>query len=600
MNSVTKFISNTADKPWKVLLLITAVILIVYFPIFQNSFITSYDDGDFFVQWEEIKSLNNIPLLLSGNLPMKHQHVYRPMRSIMQAIVYQTASGHTLAYHLFALLTYIACTYLVFAIIKNLRDKDTGLIAALIFAVLPVHVESITFITASFDTAGILFILLSLHLYLLNREKNKLSLCLASIIFALFSFFTYDFALVLPLLIILYEIILKRLPRKQWLQLAKHLIPYLIAEALYLFIKYAIIGQSYFGSFFHHIPLGQRLMTAAKSFIQYIYYVSINYPLSIYHKVGISTSLADFYMLAALLGIAGYLALAWLLYKNLRIYSFLMLWFLISLLPVANIVEIASYMSERYLFLASLGWAALIGVLFTSIHSSQKTTAVRLAAPIVLICLFLGYASLSWTRNREWRNDITFWTTAIARQPDHVDAYINLAFYYSQEEKNNEKAIPLLKKALELDPDNALAFGNVGLILFEQKQYGKAIVAFNKALETETNNASFYLTRGLSYHNLGKTEEAIKDYREALRLYPHYYEANFNLAALSIEAGRYDDAILLFTLAVRLRPQDYESYYGLGRAYAGKKDFPRAREFLDAALKINPAFTPALELRAQL
>ncbi len=602
MENVMKHLSATAAKPWKALLLLTSVILIVYFPIFQNSFIASYDDGDFFMQWEEVKSLEYMPSLLSGSLPLKHQHVYRPLRSVTQAVMYQISATRPFAYHLFALLIHITCTYLVFAIIKTLRDKDTGLIAALFFAVLPVHVESITFITASFDTVGILLVLLSFYLYVLFREHKRGVLLLWSIITAALSFFTYEISLILPLLFILYEIAIRKIPKTDWSKLGKRLIPFLAIEALYIFVKYAIIGKTYFGSFIQHLTLYQRLINGAKAFVQYLYLVIVNYPLTVLHDMRISTSLADSSVHAALLVIAVYVYIVWRLFKkNQRLYAFLMLWLLISLLPVANIIQIASFVTERYLYLASLSWVMFLALIFTGIFSSSKSAkTVRLTAFVLMSVLFLGYASISWARTSQWKDDVTFWTATIKHQPDYVGAYINFAFYYAQEEKNYEMAASLLKKALELDPDNALALGNAGLILMQQEQYGKAIITFNKALETETNNASFYLSRGLSYHNIGKTDEAMKDYQEALRLYPNFYEANFNLAVLYVEAGRFDDAIPLFARAVRLRPQDGESYYGLGRAYVGKRDFAKAREYLNTALKINPAFAPALELLKQL
>lgn len=602
MEALTKLIINIASKKRKVLALITVVTLLVYFPIFQNSFITSYDDGDFFIQWEELKDISNLPLLLGGNLPLKHNHVYRPFRSVMQTFVYQISSTHTFTYHLFALVVLIASAYLVYLITTKLLDQQTGLLAALFSAVLPTHTESITFITASFDTAGIVFMLLSFYLYILYREKNTRALLLWSIVSALIGYFTYDFALVLPILIALYEIVLRNLPKKEWLGLGKRLIPYLTGAALYLFIKYAIVGQRYFGVFFQHIPLHQRLMTMAKSFFLYIYYVVVNYPLSIYHKVTIASTLANAYVFAALIGTVVYIAFAWILYKkNLRIYAFLMLWFLVSMLPVANIVEIASYLSEHYLYLASVSWVILIALVFTKAFASVKTSKeLRAIAFTLCAILFFSYAGIAFARNREWRNDETFWHATIKRDPDFAEAYINLAFYYAQEKKENEKAMSLLKQALKIDPDNALAFGNVGLILMEQGQFEKAIMAFNKALETETNNAAFFLNRGFSYHSLGKTEEALQDYREAIRIYPNFYRANFNLAVLYMELKRYDDAIMQFERSLKINSKDHESYYGLAEAYHQKGDWVKAFEYVNKSLQLNPSFAPAIELQINL
>lgn len=603
MDAINKLMANITVRRWKVLALIAAVALLAYSPIFQNDFITSYDDGDFFIRWEEVKDLGNLPLLLSGNLPLKHNHVYRPLRSVMQAVMYQMSSIHPFAYHLFALIVHIACIYLVYCITAALHDKHTGLVAALFFAVLPIHVESITFITASFDTAGILFILLSFYLYVLYRTNNQRRFIVWSFILAFISFFTYEIALILPLLFILYEIVIRKTPKTGLLiLLGKRLVPFLAAEGLFLFIKYAIVGQRYFGTFFQHLPLSLRLMNGAKSLIHYFYLVIINYPLVVIHKIRISTSFADIAVIATVIGIVVYLDFAWYLFKrNQRIYTFIMLWFLLSLLPVSNIVPISSWVAERYLYLASMSWAVLIAVVFTEVLASPKAVKeTRLITVAVCVSLFFGYAGITWARNNDWRDDITFWTSAQKYLPDHTDIYVNLAYYYAQERKDYKTAMPLLKKALEIDPNNALAFGNVGLVLMEQEQYNKAIVAFDKALETETNNAAFYLNRGFSYHSLGKTEEALKDYQEAIRIYPNFYRANFNLAVLYMELKQYDNAITRFERSLKINSKDHESYYGLAEAYAQKGDRVKAFDYIEKSLRFNPSFAPAIELKNRL
>lgn len=601
MDHIIKFMTDITNQRWKVLALITAAVLLVYYPIFQNNFISSYDDGDFFIQWEEVKSLRNIPSLLTGNLPFKHQHVYRPLRSIMQAILYQISSTHPFAYHLFALFIHIASTYLVFSITTVLRDKHTGLIAALFFAVLPVHVESITFITASFDTVGILFALLSFYFYILYRERNRRTFLTASIVIAILGLFTYEITIVLPLLFVLYETLIRKLQKKELLSLFKRLIPFLTATVLFLFIKFALVGQTYFGSFIQHLPLQQRLMNGAKAFVHYIFLEVVNYPLTVFHDMQLSTSFVDIHVLGALLVIAAYIGLVWwLLKKNFRIYAFLMLWFLVTLLPVANIVQIASFVTERYLYLASVSWVILIALFCNGVLASAKATrTVRITTLILCSVVLLSYSGIAWARSKQWKDDVTFWTSTIDHQPDYVGAYINFAFYYTQEKKY-DTAVSYLQKALARDPDNALAFGNIGLILMEKKQLNKAIVSFSKAIELDKNNAAFFLNRGFSYHQLGNTESAKKDYRESIRLYPDFYDANFNLAVLYIEAKQYDEAITNFSRAVKLRPKDYESFYGLGMAYAGKRDIAEAREYLMNSLRINPQFTPAKDLLDQL
>jgi len=590
---------NLFNNKWLIIALISVAAVVPYFNIFNNTF--AYDDSDYFLGWEGIKSIN-ITSFFSGDAPMYYHHVYRPIRSIIQSIVYQFSSTNPFGYHLFALGVHLLNTFLIYLIAKRIFNKIVALVSATIFALLPVHTMSITFITASFNTAGLVFLLVSFYLYLLFDQAHHKKYFYLSLVAALLAFFTYELTLILPLLIILSDLCIKNLTKKQFKSYAKYYLFYFLGAIFFLITRFSIIGKIYKGPFLIEIDFFSRMLTMSKSFVRYIYLTIFNYPLSAHYDTEIANSLFDIKVLASFAVIFGLIGLAIFFYKrNLKIYTFITFWFFISLLPVANIVPIAFFVSEQYLYLASFAWSLLLGIIFYKLSGSfkEKKQGLITSLLIVLIMLCLVYGYLTWSRNKDWRNDLTLWTAVLKRQPNSVKAYNNIAFYYRNEE-NYQLAQEYLQKALEIKPEYSLAYVSLGELYMDQGQFGKAIEYFKKAISLRPNYAASYHNLGFSYHNLGKVKEAEENYQQAIAIYPKYYQSHKNLAVLYLSQQRHDEAMVKFYRALELQKNDYESYFGLGLSYLYQGEKTLAKEYFQKALKINPGFAPAQEKLNQL
>jgi len=262
MTANQQTLSNLLNNKWFILALISVAAIVPYLNIFNNTF--AYDDGDYFLRWPGIKSIN-ISSFFSGDAPMYYHHVYRPIRSIIQAIVYQFSSTNPFGYHLFAIAVHLLSTFLIYLIAKRISNKIVALVSAVIFALLPIHTMSITFITASFNTAGLIFLLVSFYLYLLFSQSHNKKYFYLSLIAALVAFFTYELALILPLLIILYDICIKNLSKKQFKSFAKYYLFYFIGAILFFIIRYSVLGKLYKGSLLREIDFFSRMLTMSKA-----------------------------------------------------------------------------------------------------------------------------------------------------------------------------------------------------------------------------------------------------------------------------------------------------------------------------------------------
>ncbi|MFH1551379.1 MAG: tetratricopeptide repeat protein [bacterium] len=228
------------NNKWIIFALIIIVSVIPYFNTLSNEFV--YDDVDYFLNWQGIRNID-IVSYFSGDAPMYYEHVYRPVRSIIQSIVYQFSGVNPFGYHLFAIIINLLNVALVYLIAKKILNENriAGLISVVIFALLPVHTMSVSFITASFNTAGIIFLFLSLYLYILFRELAKKKYIYGSMILGLVAFFTYELTLILPLLIILYDLCFKKITKDK----IKYYVFYFSGALLLLIIRFNVLKNIY-------------------------------------------------------------------------------------------------------------------------------------------------------------------------------------------------------------------------------------------------------------------------------------------------------------------------------------------------------------------
>jgi hypothetical protein len=183
-----------------IVLLVLASVL-VYANSFSNEFV--WDDKEFIVNNLEIRQLGNIPNFFNSDVA----GVYRPIRTVFYSVNYSLWGLNPKGYHLFALLVHGLNTLLVYGIAREiLKNKRTSLLAGLFFAAHPIHTESITFMTTSFDEVGAVFFLAAFYLYLRSKEAGvKKEFYWGSVIFFILAIFTYEVTLTLPLVIAAYD-----------------------------------------------------------------------------------------------------------------------------------------------------------------------------------------------------------------------------------------------------------------------------------------------------------------------------------------------------------------------------------------------------------
>ncbi len=526
---------------------------------------------------------------------------YRPMFTVLFTTEFQLFGLWSQGWHLVNLLLHILCSFFIFKIIFHLsKSQRLAVIAALLFAVYSVHVESVSWISGVTDPLYCVFLLPAFYLYLKFRETQRKSLWWFSL--GLFSLATFskETSLCLVGLIFLYEFLNAKNEEKPegkslktpWLAKCLHAtlatLPYFGVAIFYLLCRYLALGaltwkypRTYQGPAIH------TLWTLPWVVCSYIWHLIFPIDLTIAYNTSFVASPASprFLIPAVVLLFAASLLIYYRRYISNQVWYGLIFLF-VPLLLALNLKQLPaeSLIVDRYLYLSVAGWTYLIalGITQLAVYENQAFSKAKnlfkkfqpvglSSALVVILTLFLTAATAK--ENRAWSDIHALWDNAAHIRPDYWAVRYENGIYYLQEDRFAE-AKACLSKAAELEPDrpiihNALAQAHASL-----GETALASLQFQKAIELNPEFYEAWNNLGIMYFNLGDYATAEPYIKQAVALKPDAAEFLLNLGSCHVRLGRYAEAIPELERGTQYRPQDAESLYELAVAYekTGKKN----------------------------
>lgn len=520
-------------KPHILFILIYLFAGLIFSNIFQNNFVM--DDFDFIVDWPLIKDFNNWPQFFVGYTPLERQAgIYSPLKTLFHAINYHFFGLNPLGYHVVSLIIHGIGIFLVYRISLSLVSHQyTALLAALFFAIHPVQVEAITYMTASVDMIGILFLLSAFLLYIKSHRaypQSKSKFYILSLFFAFLAVFTHELALSLPLLLVWYDVCyvqdfrLSLTLRRLW--------PFFIVALSYALSKYLVLGAVTRGAYVYD-SFYLTLLITLKALAQYV--TICFFPLVLTHNHVISRGIfsfdqEDFDVLAVLsqsvfeaqtffsLVLLG--MIIYLIVKNLRknvLISFCLGWFFIALLPGANIIPSGVYFAERYLYPGLLGFSLLLSHSLVYLYERNKSFLQFLAIVLMITCITF-FSLRTWLRNQDWRDEIVLYESAVKANPYSALMQTDLGLVYLN---NNEaqRALESFHNALSIRNDDPVIYFSMAEAYLKMNQSQEAIGSLKKAIELNSDYAEAYYNLAGIYAYQGMTGEAEESLKRAIGLY---------------------------------------------------------------------------------
>lgn len=495
-------------------------------------------------------------------------------------------------YHWANILLHTANALLLWRLLTRLRVPGAWLAAAL-FALHPVQVESVAWITERKNVLMGFFFLLSLRAwveFIGNATKRKwMFYALALVCYAL-ALFSKTTACTLPaaLLLVLW---LKKRP-VDWSSIAE-IAPFLLLGFCMglVTVWWERFHQGTQGKLFAMGPL-ERLLVASHAI--WFYAGKLLWPTDLafsYPRWTVSAANPTAWLW--LLALAGSAALIFCARRTTgRGVEVPAIFFVATLSPVLGFIMLYtfrySFVADHYQYLACIGPLALAAAATSTLTESYLPRKLAWLKPASCAILLALLGALSWKQCAVYADLPTLWKSTLAKNPESWLAHNNLGLELVRQGKMDE-AIKHYRKALQINPDYEEVHSNLGEVLIQQGQTGEAIVEFHKALQI---NPSFLEARnnlGVALLQQGHIDEALAQYREALRINPDYSQTHYNLGNAFLGQGRAEDAVAQYREALRINPDNADARINYGNTLLQQGRTDEAFAQFHEALRINPA-----------
>ncbi|HEY3347336.1 MAG TPA: tetratricopeptide repeat protein, partial [Nitrospirota bacterium] len=497
--------------------IIAALIFVCSLAAYANSFSTGFhfDDHYQIEQNEHFKNPRNIPKLFTDARLASYQNLrgYRPVLFATYALNYAVGGGNPAGFHIVNFAIHWLDSLLVLAVLlmvlKRAGVRDAGWIsvfAAAAFALHPLQSSAVTYISGRSVLLASFFYLLSLVSFIAYRRgifkvSGAVSLFL-SLVFYMSGLLSKEMAVSLPAVILAYDLTVGRDDFIGAGAVRKYLPYALFAGVLAVFLALKISLQGSLADPSASVTAGQYLMSQGKVLLIYLRLLLLPVNQNASYDLEPLKSFEPAVAAAAFIA-AGLAFTAFRLRTKNPAASFFLAWFILALAPESSLVPIPDIAVEYRMYLPSAGLLAALAILVFGMVRGRRVRAAVCAAIIVLFGL------LTFSRNRVYANEYTFWSDVANKSPHSARARSCLAKGY-----------------------------------FEAGDFRKAIEELNKAREMHYRQSeNINVNIGLCYQRLGDRQEAVNYYQESIRISPDSIEAYLDLASVYFETGRKQDAL---------------------------------------------------------
>jgi protein O-mannosyl-transferase len=495
-----------------------------------------------------------------------------------------------LGYHLLNIALHACSAWLVFAILRRLRVPG-AMLASFVFALHPVQVESVAWMTELKNTLSGAFVLTSALVYLRFDQGRRRAAYLAAFVLFVLALLSKTVTAVLPaaLLVIFWW----QRGRIDWRQDVRPLVPFFVTGAgfglLTAWFERTLLRAH--GAEFD-LTFAQRVLLAGRAIWFYLW--SLVYPVHlsfIYPRWNLDPRAAGQYLFPV--GVIVTLAALWAVRSRTRAPLAAALLFggiLFPALGFANLYPFRySFVADHFQYLASI---PVIAGLCAAATRPARHIKFADVAMVAIVALLLG--SMTWLQAHEYRDAETLYRATLARNPECWPCYNDLAsarLHGSTQEVN--EAIGYLRQALRIDPLSAEAHNNMGGALQRLGRLDEALAQLREAARLNPARADVHYNIGVVNQALGRLDDARAAYETAVRVSPDYAAAHHNLATILGQQGRTADAIEHYAAAVRLQPDLTASHQGLASMLAAAGRTNEAIAELRTVARLVPASAAA-------
>jgi tetratricopeptide (TPR) repeat protein len=519
----------------------------------------------------------------------RHSGNWHPLTWLSLMLDCQVYGANAGGHHLTNVLLHAATAMLLFMALARMTGGfwRSALVAAF-FAIHPLHVESVAWVSERKDMLSGLFFVLTLGSYV-DYVRSPFSLRRYLLLIAAFALglMAKPMLVTLPLVLLLLDYWpLRRFPLR-W-QLVKEKVPLLLLSACSCGVtlwaqRDALKLNASLGTSF-------RIANALVSYVAYLGQLCCPVGLAAYYPHP-AAHLPAWKMITALAVLAGLFAAA---LANWRRRPYLLvgwLWYVGMLVPVIGLLQVGgASRADRYTYLPQIGLCLALtwGAADVCRSWSLRRWLSGITSALVLMLLMVG----AWRQTSFWSNSENLWNHTLACTSRNRTAHLTLGIALAGQKRFDE-ALAQYQKALEIDPTCADTYNNMGLALAAQGRPNEAITQYRKAMEMDPGDTEAYRHLGEALDGRGRHSEAIALFRQAVESRPDDAEARNHLGAALGQAGSLDEATAQLEQALKLNSRYAEAHYNLGKVLVGRGRLDEALTHFEQAVAIKPDYANA-------
>jgi tetratricopeptide (TPR) repeat protein len=554
-------------------------ILAVYWQMRNYDFI-NYDDNLYVTVNPYVQSGLNLKSI-AWAFTSTHASNWHPVTWLSHMLDCRLYGMNPGQHHLTNVLFHILNTLLLFFVFKRMTGElwPSGFIAAL-FALHPLHVESVAWLAERKDVLSTFFWMLTMWSYVRYVERSEFGRCLPVLLFFILGLMAKPMLVTLPFVLLLLDCWpLKRFhlvtsgdgshcgPGSFYLGMVWEKTPLFLLSGASCVVTYIAQKSSGAVSSLAVIPFHVRIHNAIVSYVSYIgkmiwpYKLAILYP---YPKSMILWQVAGAGVLLAVISVV-----VFRMVKTKPYFAVGWFWFLGTLVPVSGLVQVGSQaMADRYTYVPLIGLFIIIAWGVPDILAKWRYKKNILAISALFVLSAVMICTMFQVRN--WRNSITVFQHAVDVTENNYVAYEKLGEALAAVGQI-DLAIKHYSEALRIRPDFMSTHLSMGIALREKGNYDEAIRHFLEALRINPDNAMVHNNLGVVLARKGNDKEAVSQFYEAIRIDPDYAGAYYNLGKIFENQGKFEDAILFYRKTLHFNPNMTQTLYNLSWILATHK-----------------------------
>ena len=536
-----------------------AAIVLFTFLIYSNTLANGFirDDNFEILGNPWIRDFSHMkPIFLSNYWAFKGQfsNYYRPVKQVVYAVIYGIFGIRQWGWHLANVLMHAANSVLVYEIACLLIGGGWGALAAgLVFAAHPVHVESVAWVAGTSDTVPAIFAFAAFIVFIKFSRRDDASLTGRLVYFILefllltAAFFSKEPAILMPAIFIVYDIFLNSSEKKS-LRMIERYLPFVFAGALYLGMRFYVLGGLSGVNYNPAMGLGAVALNAISYFGGYLWKAIFPVSLNAWDAPPLVQSVFNARFAVSALSAVLFAAFLIFSFRKNRKMFFAGILFMVPILPALDLPALADpLLSERYLYIPLAGLSLIAGMI---VDASLRRPALKKYFIWALAALLVFYSAGTLLRNRVWKNEISLWSDTLSKSPDNMAVMVNYADVLKKNGRYGEAAA-MYKKALGQMPYSIKLHEYLGDALMLEGDNEGAVQVFQEAISLNSGVPEIHYALARAYLALHKPEAAIAEYRTVLGQRPDPAISR-ELAGLLCRSGDKAGANALYSQALSM------------------------------------------------